>query len=371
MRSKAAVEIEKPLPLPPELLSAHSDTVFNALKNWKTQDRVPPVLLLSGPPGIGKRQIAYYITQTLLCENAGFTQAETMSMFGGSMRDSASSNEIPTPCGTCASCERALSGHFLDFKEIQTEKDSQTLKIDQFREMKESQGYSSFTGTYRVFLINESERLTTQAANSLLKILEEPPRGWVFLLTVTDSSLLPTTIVSRCQALRLKPLPLPTVKKILENESIPADRLETCVKLSFGSIQRARAIADDEAWEKRSQIFLFIEKPHSLLSSLVDWASSEHSNLRLLLDQFEQILLDLIRASQSGDVAHYAWSNLDGKNILIRHFQTLVKKTGSPELAAKFWLERAERLFAMRHEMTAPLNLKILTQDFLIPWLDV
>jgi DNA polymerase III delta prime subunit len=369
MRSKASVETENLLPLAPELLSSHHDTVSNALRNWKQQDRVPPVLLLSGPPGIGKREIAYYIAQTLLCENAGFTQTETIGMFG-SMGTQTPTDEAPTPCGTCSSCERALNGNFLDFKEIQTEKDSQTLKIDQFREIKESQGYSSFSGSYRVFLINESERLTTQAANSLLKILEEPPQGWVFLLTVTDSSLLPTTIVSRCQALRLKPLPLATVKKLLEAKKTPLDRLDTCVQLSFGSLKRALAIADDEAWEKRSQIFIFIEKPHSILSSLVDWAASDHSNLRLLLDQFEQILLDLIHASQSRDINPYTWANLDGKNVLLRHYQMMVQKKGSPSQASLFWLSRAERLFAMRREMTAPLNLKILTQDFLIPWLD-
>jgi len=370
MSSKAATEIETLLPLPPELLGAHEETVITALKNWKEQDRVPPVLLLSGPPGIGKREMAYFIAQTLLCENAGFTKAETLSMFGEPSQ-AASTGGTPLPCGTCPSCERALSGNFLDFQEIQTEKDSQTLKIDQFREMKESQGYSSFAGSYRIFLINESERLTPQAANSLLKILEEPPKGWVFLLTVTDSSLLPTTIVSRCQALRFKPLPLNTVEKLLQLQNIPADRLATCVKLSFGSIKRALAIADDDAWEKRSQIFLFIEKPHSLLSSLVDWAASDHAHLRLLLDQFEQILLDLIRASQSDDVSHYAWANLDGQGVLMRHFQMMVQKKGSPGLASAFWLSRAERLFAMRREMTAPLNLKILTQDFLIPWLDL
>ena len=91
-----------------------------------------------------------------------------------------------------ACAERKLGG----LTEITAEIDSEegvtstgALKIDQFRRLKETAGYGAHEGSHRVILIPNADRMTTQAANSVLKILEEPPRGWVFILTASDPTL--------------------------------------------------------------------------------------------------------------------------------------------------------------------------------------
>lgn len=361
-----------PLPVATVLLEAHANPIWNALTQWREQKKVPPVLLLSGPRGCGKRDIAFHLVQTLQCENAGFSDAseeeDGSSLFGDSPTGRAAEyTGVPAPCGTCASCLRALSGHSLDFKEIGLEGDANTLKIDQFREMKETLGFSSYSGSYRIFLITDAEKMTVQAANSLLKILEEPPVGWLFILTVSDPTLLPSTVVSRCQILRLRPLPEKALRELLSKYDVPADRVDLLASLGEGSIARALELGAEDAWEMRGVLFRFLAQPQSVFHTLIDYAAADQKNFRLLIDQFEQVLNDLVLHV---DAPSADYRNLDAHKILEDHALRCVKKKGSSREALAFWIDRSERLFRLRREMTAPLNQKVLIQDFLAPWMD-
>ena len=141
-----------PLPIAPELLAAHSG-ISEALAQWKESKRIPPVLLLTGPRGCGKREIAYFIAEALQCERTGFFEApESDGLFGGgggfdfgSAENGAVANSA-LPCGECAACSRAVSGQALDFTEVRIAEDEKTLGVDRFREIKEKQGFSSFGG---------------------------------------------------------------------------------------------------------------------------------------------------------------------------------------------------------------------------------
>jgi len=355
-----------PLPIAPELLTATRNPVLNALTPSKKQKRIPPVLLLSGPRGCGKREIAYYLSQTIQCENGGFAETGD-SLFGSlGMAPENDDSSTPAPCGNCPSCLRALSGQALDFREIAALADSEVLKIDQFREIKESQGFAGFNGSSRIFLITEAERMNSQAANSILKLLEEPPEGWVFLLTVSDTSLLPTTILSRCQVLRMRPLPEDVLRKLLENEDLPKERIAVTASLGQGSLSRARELSQEKAWEMRGTLLQFLVQPQSCFHALIDYAAAEAEHFRILLDQFEQILNDLIVSARNPGSPY---KNSDARKTLEDHTARCIKRKGGTEPAIAFWIERSERLFKMRHEMKV-LNAKILAGDFLAPWMD-
>lgn len=359
----SADERENPTPLPisPELLRAHPG-IPDALAQWKESKRVPPVLLLTGPRGCGKRAIAYYLAQALQCERTGFFEApESGGLFGGSSSDSAS------PCGECGACLRAISGSALDFTEVLLENDEKTLGVDRFREIKEKQGFASFGGGARIYLVSDADRMTVAAANSVLKLLEEPPRGWVFLLTVADPSLLPSTVVSRCQMLRLRPLGDEVVESLLRAEGLPSERITAVAKMAEGSLSRARELAGDDAWDARGTILQFMTKPATAYHPLVDYAAGDPANFRLLLDQFEQLLSDLIRTAE---IPGTPFRNVDAQRALEDHAKRCATRKGGAEAALVFWIERSERLFRIRREMTAPLNAKVLVQDFLSPWMD-
>ncbi len=361
---RAADSSEKPTPLPiaPALLEAHSG-VTDALAQWKETKKIPPVLLLTGPRGCGKREIAYHIAEALQCEHSGFFVApEGGGLFGGTPAPKGAG-----PCGACGACLRAISGQALDFTEVRLEDDERTLGVDRFREIKEKQGFSSFGGGARIYLISDADRMTVAAANSVLKLLEEPPPGWVFLLTVADPSLLPSTVVSRCQMLRLRPLGDEVIAELLKLEDLPADRIATVAKISEGSLSRARELADDDAWEARGAILQFIGKPETAYHLLIDYAAGDPLKFRLLLDQFEQLLSDLIRTAQMPGTPY---RNIDAKRALEDHAKRCALKTGGAKRALGFWIDRSERLYRLRREMAAPLNAKVLIQDFLSPWMD-
>ncbi len=381
------------LPLPPAVAEHHGQLLRPLAEQWRSQDRVPPVLLLTGLAGVGKRELAYHLAQWLLCERAGFrTRAmdsngdedTSADLFGGSLFGESSAPDpasVPTmsspaatladPCNECQACIKAIQGSWVDFREIggpasvatdagedaEESADSDTefarLKIDDFRELKASMGFGSHEGGYRVFLIANAERLTPQAANSLLKLLEEPPPSWVLILTATDSSTLLPTLVSRCQRLRLRPFAETTLSRLLSEAKIPQERQELCLQLSQGSWKRAVELADDRIWERRNEVLRFLDNPPEHLNLLLDWASASADSLTLLVTLFEPLVLDLLKRSLAGreTTKYFALREPDP-----------VRQSG-------FWLARAERLAQARSEVRLPLNKKLLAQEILLPYL--
>lgn len=151
------------------------------LRDGLAANRLGHALMLSGPPGIGKQRLARVLAQTLLCA-------------GGNPNDGA--------CGQCPGCRQFHAGTHPDYLELAPEGAGRTIPIDAVR------GFSRrlhLTSQYRhgqVGLIQDAERLTPAASNSLLKTLEEPPAESYLLLVANRSQGLPATIRSRCQIIR-------------------------------------------------------------------------------------------------------------------------------------------------------------------------
>lgn len=383
------------LPVPEPVVRHHGASVFGAMREWSNQKRVPPVLLLTGTAGCGKRSLAYWLAQWILCDTkgmggsgtAGTTEDDpfTSSLFGEAPAaepeppKAAQASGDPGPCGECASCRRAVQGNWVDFTEVLPEDSdgesttSGSLKIHQFRELKQKLGFGAHEGAYRIVLIPNADRMTVQAANSVLKLLEEPPPGWLFFLTASDPTLVLPTILSRCQGLRLKPFQPEELEELLELSGINPQRRKICAELAHGSWSKALTLAGDEIWEHRQTLFGFLKEPAASLGALVDWASQEPRNFDLLVDQLELLTSELIRWSVSPATDNpeaHVWINADGRNALVGHAKAVTKRQGSARHAREFWIERAERLARARQEALAPLNRKLLIQDLLLPWLE-
>ncbi|MGE0614129.1 MAG: hypothetical protein AB7P04_00690 [Bacteriovoracia bacterium] len=371
------------LPVPEPIWTHHAEIIEPLMKQWQTQKRAAPVILLTGPRGIGKRQIVHGLAQWLLCDRAGFLNAgesangeEGPGLFGDALfapPPSATSSEPSLKaCGECANCKRALDGQWLDFTEIgpeaTTEGAAGSIKLDQFDDLKRSQGFGASRGAFKITFIRDAEAMTASAANSLLKLLEEPPPGWIFFLTANDAQLLLPTLVSRCQRVRLTPLPKFALTQLLQTQGVDASRVPICANLAHGSLSKALALAEDTVWEKRTTLFRFLDDPGSQTAELVDWGAESAANLALLLDQWEGVVNDLVQWSvhtQAGQP--YAWINVDGQRSLTQ----CVTRTGATNPAAfrDFWLARARAVAQTRMKMHAPLNRKILVQDLLLPHL--
>ncbi|MEK6706402.1 MAG: DNA polymerase III subunit [Bdellovibrionota bacterium] len=377
------MSIHKILPLPQEVLDHHYKTLSNPTSEWLAQKRMPPVLLITGISGVGKRSIVYHLAQWLLCQQCGWhEQPESDNLFGDLLGAPAAAEKTKHnihPCGECSSCKKMFNGACVDFHEVipkdkdeDTDKDS-SLKIDQFREIKSFLGFGAHEEHFKIILIPNAERMTQQAANSVLKMLEEPPKGWLFFLTANDASLLLPTIRSRCQAVSLKPLPKGILLSLLENAGVEQLKAAVCAELAQGSWGKAFKLAENEAWSKRRIIFNFLSNPEQNIAPLIEWASQGHSNFALLVDQLEHITHDMIRWGITADTIKpeiHDWANTDGVDAILTHIKKFdPSRPESHSKAIAFWIERSERLARSRKEMLLPLNRKLLVQDLLLPWL--
>lgn len=204
------------------------DWAVELLKRSLENGRVSHAYLLTGPPQIGKTTLALSFAQALNCPSDD------------------------RPCGKCLSCRKIARHTHPDVRIIEG-KDG-TIKIDQIRAVQREVALSPYEGRWRVYIIRGMERATTEAANCLLKTLEEPPANVILLLTAQDADALPPTIVSRCQVLNLRPPATETVRKALQERwGVEAERAELLARLSGGRIGWAITASEDEAILKRRE----------------------------------------------------------------------------------------------------------------------
>jgi len=155
-------------------------------------------------------------------------------------------------CGNCRTCRQLTGGNFPDF--LYLEPDGQNIKIEQIRDLNRAMGFKPVAGAYRVVVIDRAELMTVEAANSFLKTLEEPFPGNIIILKVKEPLDLLPTIVSRCQKIPFRPLPVSVVKECLMHESdIGEESAALIAGISDGSLGRAIEISGDGYLEERQR----------------------------------------------------------------------------------------------------------------------
>jgi len=189
--------------------------------------------LFSGPPGLGRRTLALRFAQALNCQtpvSAGI------------------------PCGTCRDCKQIEAMQHADLSIVQADSEGGTLKVDQIREVRRSITYKPYQSKYRVALFLRFQEANDNAANALLKTLEEAPSYAVLILTADNPEQLLPTILSRCEVLRLRPLKIEEVKRDLESRGVESGRAKLIAHISGGRPGYARRLVqDDLLLEKREE----------------------------------------------------------------------------------------------------------------------
>jgi DNA polymerase-3 subunit delta' len=189
--------------------------------------------LFCGPPGLGRRTLALRLAQALNC---------TQPIAAG------------VPCGACRDCKQIEAMQHPDMNVIQAETEGGTLKVDQVREVQRSLSLKPYQAKYRVALFLRFQEANDNAANALLKTLEEAPAHAILLLTAdTPEQLLPT-IVSRCEILRLRALPISIIESDLLARGVDEERARLLAHISGGRPGYARSLVDDvTVLEKREE----------------------------------------------------------------------------------------------------------------------
>lgn len=193
------------------------------------RQRLPHAMLFTGPESIGKKMVAYALAQKLLCE----------------VKDTPD-----TPCGTCPSCVRVAKHQSENVLFI--EPAGQNIKVDQAREIIEFLNLSNF-GRNRVIIIDQANLFNPQAANSILKILEEPSENVFFILIAPEAESMMRTIRSRSQVIRFNPLTEAEVKSI--KPGLP----EWVYKCSRGQMNAVASLSSPDGMSKRMQSFDLLE----------------------------------------------------------------------------------------------------------------
>lgn len=161
------------------------------------------------------------------------------------------------PCEKCESCISFESGNNPDIKIIDdTEK---SIKTEIIKQMVKDIYEKPIKSLKKIYIINNSEKMTREAQNSLLKTLEEPPEYIVIILITSNDNLLLNTIKSRCTKIKFNNLLNTEIETILKKKSIDVN--ESVLELSGGSVQKALlAVGKEETFENIKQIFTNLEK---------------------------------------------------------------------------------------------------------------
>jgi len=230
------------------------------------------------------------------------------------------------PCGQCEACRKIGSGGHADVQVIglsSGDRPRTEIGIDQVREIQHSSNLPPFEGRRKVFVIDGAEMMSTEAANCLLKTLEEPPSGVLFILLTASEPALPATVASRCQRLELRPLPASQVGVALsEGWGVEAKKAKLLGKLSRGCLGWAISAAGDERiLERRDQQLDSLiditsadyEERFDYVNQLVTWFSQSRGLvgeiLGLWLDWWRDLLL--VKLGCSDDI-----TNIDREEVL-------------------------------------------------------
>jgi DNA polymerase III subunit delta' len=214
-----------------------------------TRSRWPHALLITGRRGIGKRRLALYFAQALLCEDS---RAD-----GG-------------PCGRCPSCGYVAAGAHPDLRLIEPiERDEDgnvkvldAILVDRIRELTEFAQLTTHRQRAKVAVIAPAEAMNTAAANALLKTLEEPPPATYLLLVSDQSGRLPATIVSRCRMLHAPEPDVAAANAWLAAQGV--ERPELLLAQAGGAPLLAVALADPAVQRERDALLDALAQPDQL-----------------------------------------------------------------------------------------------------------
>ena len=254
------------------------EEVLRHLQNAAAMDKVSHSYIFAGEKGSGKKLLAKLFAMTLQCDKHG-----------------------KEPCLQCPSCQKAMNGNHPDIIYVTHEKPN-TISIDDIREQLIGDvAIKPYNGPYKIYIVDEAEKMTVQAQNALLKTIEEPPAYAVILLLVNNGGTLLPTIASRCVTLNFKPVRDEVIKKYLMEElHVPDYQAEVSVAFAQGNVGKAKQIATAEDFsEMMDAAFRILKKGkdmevYEMVDAIKELSEQKHTvyeYLDLFLVWFRDVLM--------------------------------------------------------------------------------
>lgn len=311
------------------------------LREHILRGQVRHAYLLCGPPGSGRRTLALRFAQALNCPTP-LAPGE--------------------PCRTCRTCTQIERMQHPDLNVLIPAEDGRSLKVEQIRQLLQSLALSPYQSPYRIGLLPNFENATPSAQNALLKTLEEAPERAILLLTAPSPEDLLPTIVSRCEIMRLRPLPVDTLAAALSrNQGLPAAEAAHLAHLTGGrtgaalrlQADPAELVEHDRAIDALAQLLTQNRATRfHYVRSLADDREKLRQTLQIWLVFWRDLLLRI--AGSNGRVA-----NLKYMDLLVRLAEQIRYEQALAQVAA---LQNA------LDSLDANANARLLSEALLLDW---
>ena len=316
------------------------------LKNALQSNSLAHSYLFYGQESIGKKHTAIELAKTLNCSESGEGEA----------------------CDKCLSCRKIKKRTHPDFFFIEPVKSNPTsreatIKIEPIRELQRKLAFHPYEGKVKVAVINDAELMNPQAANSFLKTLEEPPSATVLILVSSNPFKLLPTLISRCQAIKFKPLTPENIKKILKEtmteEIIEEDDLNFRTLRSRGSVKKAMKEDMADIANIRQEIVGLLE---TVSFDRMDIVFTHAKSWARQSDQWEMILNEIMELVR--DLAFFrsgcSESEIHNRDIANRLKPLALKRS------LKSWLEIFNTAHTTQLALSGNANAQLFFENMLI-----
>ncbi len=295
--------------------------------------RLPNAYLFVGPEGVGKRLVADSLALSMAClNNKGTWDA----------------------CDECPGCMKSTNGNHPD--QLLIEPSGENIKIDQIRELQSNLRFHPMESARKIVVVDDADRMTEAAANSLLKVLEEPPDMTHFVLVSSMPHRLLPTIRSRCQTIPFSPLrDVDLTKHISRVRGIPEADAMRLARFAGGSLGKALTIDVDFIDEILNR-FITITKRAStadILESSQAWANENPDRIRLILDLLISWYRDVLRCQSTGEICPAthpeaaATAGVESPSRVEANLQEIARTRASLEINANKQLMFEHLLFSL------------------------
>ena len=324
------------------------DIAVKMLKKAMQQQRLAQSYLFYGPEGVGKFHTARQLALAIQCDQ-GFSIG----------------------CGICPACRKILSGNHPDRQVIEPEGSSNTIRVEQIRDLRRLMSLRPNEGRRRIVVFDAADRMNEIAANALLKTLEEPPEESLLILVTSRPSALLATISSRCYPLRFSKLTNVILNDVL-NQNIPGARewqeskkiaVLNLANGSWGQLLRLQEDDQENTVEKRLQhIAWYIEEPNWTMLQRLSFAEKRNSEWKERDDwqdlwvQWESLTRDRIALARGVEAEHLL--NIDVAVSL---------QQMPPCSEAKLW-HRLSQLREALTQLSSYTSPRLVAEGLLIKW---
>ena len=281
-------------------------------------DTLPHAFLVIGAEGSGKKTLALELAAALNCEGR-------------------SDKEAPLPCHRCNNCRRILDGNFTDLSWLRASEGKANIGVEEVRLFREDMHLSATESKYKIYVIDGAEKLTTNAQNALLTVLEEPPRNVIIMLLADSADKILTTIKSRTQRIAMqrfytdeiknylrsnaKGLKLPQHDDALDGILMSADgRLGKAVRLL--SEKEGRENAEDRQLTERIISALYPSVPYSELYTAISELPSSRSDFIFALEALICAVRDIILLKFDDNAQLLFYTNAQDAKTLSKELST-------------------------------------------------